>query len=298
MKQSKPLTFFGNERLATGVTTKVPVLRSLIKGGYDVQAVITPYTEGRSRQNRELEIAKVAEAHNILLIISSGDEEIIAKLTEMNTEAGILVAYGQVLPKMLIKIFPKGIINIHPSLLPRYRGSSPIEQTVLDGAKKTGVSLMKLTDKPDYGPIYAQKTVDLRGDETKQELADELSALGAKILLETLPAILEGKIAPKPQGNHQASYTRRLKKSDGAVDFSQPAQLIERQVRAYLNFPRSTAKIFGNDVILTKVRIAKDENNGDLVMKTGDGWLEIKELIAPSGRTMSGADFLRGYARS
>ncbi|MBI2285200.1 hypothetical protein HYU82_00005, partial [Candidatus Saccharibacteria bacterium] len=137
----------------------------------------------------------------------------------------------------------------------------------------------------------------LTGNETKQELSDRLSETGAELLIENLEAILEGWLTPKPQFDADATYSKLLKKEDGVIDFGQPAEALERQVRAFAGWPKSQAKVNGQDVIITKARIAKDEGDGSLVTKCYPGWLEILELVGPSGKTMSGADFLRGYSR-
>lgn len=297
MKASKKLVFFGNERLATGVKTKAPTLKMLIEGGYEVKAVISSYAEATSRQKQPLEIAQVAEKSKIPLLLPSSLAEIKDDLAKFGAEAAVLVAYGRIIPAEIIDLFPKGIINIHPSLLPKYRGPTPIETAILDGADETGTSLMRLVPEMDAGPVYAHERLSLSDGETKQELADRLLNAGRNLLQENLPAILEGWLTPKPQIDTEATYTNLLKKEDGAVDFGQPADVLERQVRAYAGWPKSQAKIHGQSVIITKARLAKDEKDGALVMKCQPGWLEILELIGPSGKTMSGTDFLHGYKK-
>jgi len=297
MKKSKKLIFFGNERLATAVSTDIPVLKTLIENGYEITTVVSNYTPGRSRNSRELEIAEVTGTHNIPLLLPEKLTEIKDQLQALGAEAAVLVAYGRIVPTDIIDIFPHGIINIHPSLLPKYRGPTPIEQAILDGVSKTGVSLMKLAAKMDAGPVFAQKTMGLSGKETKQDLADKLLQLGSELLIENLPAILDGSLTPKDQDNAHATYSQLLKRQDGLVNWSLSADKIERQIRAFTGFPKSQAKILGHDVILTKARVAKDKNDGDLVIKCRGSWLEIQELTAPSGRTIAGKDFLHGYKK-
>jgi len=296
MTMSKKLVFFGNERLATGVNTTAPVLKALMNAGYDIKAVVSSYTEGQSRSPRRLEIAQVAEQHNIPLLLPEKIGDLKSDLAELGAGAAVLVAYGQIIPQPIVDVFPAGIINIHPSLLPKYRGPTPLEQAILDGASKTGVSLMKLADKMDAGPVFAQQEVRLSGSETKQELADKLLQLGSEVLVKDLPVILDCSLRPKEQDEAKATYTKLLTKEDGVVNWALPAENIERQVRAFANFPKSSAKIFRYDVIITRSRVAKDQNDGDLVMQCQPGWLEIQELIAPSGRKITGADFFRGYS--
>jgi methionyl-tRNA formyltransferase len=154
-----------------------------------------------------------------------------------------------------------------------------------------------LTSEIDAGPVYVQKAVKLNGSEAKPELAKLLLNEGSQLLIEHLEAILAGSLKPKPQDETEATFTRLLSKKDGEADFGQPADLIERQVRAFLDFPKSRAKVFGREIVITKARVSSGESDGNLVIKCQPGYLEIVELTAPSGRTMSGAEFIRGYKK-
>jgi methionyl-tRNA formyltransferase len=295
MPSSSKLIFFGNERLATGVETEAPTLKALVEAGYDIVAVVSNQSQAQSRQARELEIASVAHAYHIPVLLPEKIVDIKRKLINYHAHAAVLVAYGKIIPQEIIDIFPKGIINIHPSLLPEYRGPTPIEQAILDGKSHTGVSLMKLAKEMDAGPVFAQEKVSLSGNETKQELADTLLNKGRELLLANLVAILSDSLKPVEQNSSKASYTQLIEKLDGIMDFSKPAEVLEREVRAYVGWPKSRAQIFGHECVLTKARVAKNENDGDLLIECFGSYLEIQELIAPSGRKMSGADFIRGY---
>jgi methionyl-tRNA formyltransferase len=297
MSKPSKLVFFGNERLAAGVTTDVPALRALVGAGYDVRAVAVSHSEGISRNKRGLEIVEVAHAYHIPVLITDNLAEIEPKLKAYGAEAGILAAFGRIIPQSTIDIFPKGIINIHPSLLPAYRGPTPVETVILDGAKRTGVSLMALSAKMDAGPVYKQESIELSGNETKPQLARKLLGLGTKLLEENLEYILDGTLEPIPQDPSAATYTKLLSKQDGYIDFKQPAEVIERKVRAFLGFPKTPAAVHGQEVIITKARVAKNQDDGELVVKASAGWLEIQELTGPSGRSMTGADFIRGYKK-
>jgi methionyl-tRNA formyltransferase len=297
MSKSKKLVFFGNERLATGLkSTGAPTLKKLIENGYEVTAVVSNFTAGRSRNARKLEIAEVAEQHNIPVMLPTHLGNIKDDIKEFNAGFGVLVAYGRIIPAEILDIFPHGIINIHPSLLPEYRGSTPIEQAILDGKKETGSSIMRLVNEMDAGPIYAQSKLELRGDETKEILAKNLLDLGSELLIDNLPAILDGSLQPKSQDNSKATYTKLLDKEDGLVNQKKPAEDIERQIRAFAGFPKSRVILNSQDIIITKARVAKDKSDGDLILQCSPGFLEVQELIAPSGRSISGADFLRGYS--
>lgn len=297
MSSKTKLVFFGNERLATGVQTSVPVLRALVYAGYEVKAVVAAYNEGVSRSRRPLEIVDVAHAYHIPVLFPDKPAEALNQLKKTSAEAGILVAYGKLIPQELIDIFPRGIVNLHPSLLPKLRGASPVESAILESLAETGVSLMKLTAEMDAGPVYAQKRIPLNGTENKFELADSLLNEGCRLLMDHLGAILDSSLKPKPQDETEATYSRLLTKEMGIIDFKEPADLIERKVRAFWGFPKVRAKIHGHEVVITKARIASSETDGSLVVECKPGYLEILELTAPSGRSMSGAEFMRGYQK-
>lgn len=292
------LVFFGNERLATGVSTTAPVLRSLVSAGYQVKLVVSSHTEGISRSQRALEIVDVAHAYHIPVLLPKSTNEAAELIKKTFAEAAILVAYGKIIPQRIIDLFPKGIINIHPSLLPKLRGSTPVETAILNGLDETGVSLMHLSAEMDAGPVYARKKVPLYGDETKAGLAAKLTDVGVSLLAEHLDGILAGKLKPKVQDETEATYTRMLAKKDGLIDFKEPAVDIERKIRAFAGFPKASTKLYGHEVVLLKGRVAKSRADGELVIPCSTGHLEVLELIAPSGRKVSGADFIRGYAKN
>jgi methionyl-tRNA formyltransferase len=298
MSKSKKLVFFGNERLATGLeSTSTPTIRALLDAGYEIAAVVSHYSEGRSRNSRKLEIAEIAKRHNIPLLLPTHLGDIKHDIKALNADFGVLVAYGRLIPQEIIDIFPKGIINIHPSLLPEYRGPTPIEQAILDRANETGTSIMRLVAEMDSGPVYASGEIKLDGTESKAELADKLLRLGSRLLLDNLPRILENPQDFTTQDNSKATYTMLINKDDGHINWAKPAQQLECEVRAYKGWPKSRAIVLDTNVIVTKSRIAKSQDDGDLVMECQPGWLEIQELIAPSGKTISGAEFLRGYSK-
>ena len=162
------VVFFGNERIATGVTTECPTLHKLIQNGFNVAAVVVHHEAKASRKQRVLEIADMAARYEIPVLSPSKPSDIIADLKKLQPTIGVLVAYGKIVPENIIDIFPAGIINIHPSLLPLHRGSTPIESVILGGERKTGVSLMRLAKKMDAGDVYAYSEYELAGNETKQ----------------------------------------------------------------------------------------------------------------------------------
>jgi len=300
MTSSSKLVFFGNERLVSGLkSTDAPVLTGLIERGYDIVAVVSSYSEGTSRNARQLEVAAIANAHNIPLLLPARPGDIEEELKALHADAAVLAAYGRIVPQRIINVFaPIGIINIHPSLLPRHRGPTPIETTITAGDNEAGVSIMQLSAGMDEGPVYGQVSLPLTGNETKFDLYDKLSHAGASLLFDLLPDILSGALKPKPQENDGVSYTTLLTKEHGKLNpLTDDAYACERKVRAYLGYPKTTLSINNNDVLVTSAKVVTTKSPDELVIDCANNtYLRVDELIAPSGKKMSGAAYLRGYS--
>lgn len=294
MDKSKKLVFFGTEDFSA------TSLHALLEAGYDITAVVTK-SDSKSGRGQKLSppaVKVIAESHGIKILQPKNVASSESELKLLKPNLGILVSYGKIIPASVMNLFPLGIVNVHPSLLPVWRGPSPIESAILAGDKLTGVSLMKLTTGMDEGPVFATAELELDGSETSPQLYERLARIGADLLKSSLPAIISGSLQPKAQDDSIASYSRLLKKQDGLIDFHEPSEVIERKIRAYQGFPKARAKVLGHEVVITKAREAKGENDGSLVIKCTSGWLEIQKLVGPSGKTMSGVDFLRGYQKS
>jgi methionyl-tRNA formyltransferase len=297
MKASKRVVFFGTEDFSA------PSLQKLLDSGWQIMAVVTKpdSPSGRGQKIGSPKVKQIAQIAKIQVLQPQKVAEIDNEIHKLKPELGVLVAYGKIIPQSTIDLFPNGIINAHPSLLPKYRGPSPIETAILNNEPETGISLMRLSAGMDEGPVFDQMRIALTGSEDRLQLYAHLAKLSADFLLDKLEAIAEGWLTPKPQIEAQATYTNLLKKENGVLDFGKPAELLEREVRAYTGWPKSQVKIFGNEVIVTKARVANPPAGGEkasnLVMKCQPGYLEILELIGPSGKTMSGSDFLRGYQK-
>lgn len=298
MKTPPRLVFFGNERLVSGLPhTDAPILSGLIEHGYNIAAVIASHTEGLSRSSRQLEVAQIAQEHSIPLYLPRRPIEIIDELIDLKADAAVLSAYGRIIPQRVIDVFsPVGIINIHPSLLPRHRGPTPIETTILTGDETAGVSIMQLTAGMDEGPVYGSVTITLHGNETKFQLYERLASAGAQLLLDLLPDIIEGAILPKPQSDIGVSYTSLISKQDGFIDApSETATQIERKIRGYLGYPKTRIRYKDTDVIITSAKVIDSIVSGELIVKCKDNsLLLIESLVAPNGKQMSGSAYLRG----
>ena len=309
MNHAGTVIFFGNERLATGVTTTAPTLRALIAAGFKVLAVVSHYEQASSRTSRDLEIADVAKQHNIPVLLPHKPADIIDILKGYSPEIGVLVAYGKIVPQSVIDIFPKGIINIHPSALPKHRGPTPLESVILNGESSTAVSIMQLASTMDAGPVYIQENVNLTNSETKQELADTLLAIGSRLITELLPRTLAGSISPKPQNDADATFDTLIKKEDGCIDWTKPAEQIEREIRAYATWPKSYTQFNGLDVVVTKASVLENTNEKlelGVPYVTEDNMLAIAcgakslciQKLKPAGKPeMDASSFINGYRK-
>lgn len=293
---SSRLIFFGTENFSA------PSLEALISAGYDIVAVVTKpdTTRGRGRKLTMPLVKEVALAHKLRVLQPHKLLDIAEELRELKADAAVLVSYGKIIPQSILDIFePIGVINVHPSLLPRYRGPSPIETAILAGDIETGVSIMKLEREMDAGPVFSQTVYPLNPKDTKPTLYARLSQLGAEELVRVLPSILDGNLQPTRQNHDHATYCPLLKKEDGELHPEQEtATVLERKVRAYLGYPKSYLTLGGHRIIVTSARAVEVVPPGTLVVPCAqETQLLIEELIAPSGRTMIGDEFMRGYLR-
>jgi len=307
MQMSKTIIFFGNERLATGISTDLPIIKALVLNGYNIAAiVVTPSLINPSRKQKISEIADFANTNNLPLIEYTNQESIIDILTSHKPSIGILASFGKIIPQEVIDLFPFGIINIHPSLLPKHRGPIPIEAPILMGERQTGVTIMQLVKEMDAGPIYDQQIVSLNGNETKQDLANRLDQLGAERLIYCLPNILNGTLKPIPQSSN-ATYDKKITKKMSLLNFNKSADILEREVRAFIGWPRSITTINSKPLTITQSHVVKYANStpstpivldGQLAIETTDGALIIDRLIPAGSKEMDSKEYLKGHSIS
>lgn len=294
------LIFFGTDAFS------VPSLVHLLAAKWNVVAIVTK-PDSRTGRGRELTlpaVKRLAIAQNIPVLQPHKLAEINDQIRELKPTAGVVVAYGRIIPESTLKLFPKGIINVHASLLPRHRGASPIETAILAGDDATGVTLMQLDPGLDTGPTYDAATLQLGGTENRLELYENLAELGADLLGTKLADILSGTIVPIPQDHAKASTTRLITKSDGRIDWSKPASQLEREIRAYLGWPGSRADLAGTEATITAAHLLpKDGPAGtayktpasELAVHAGKGSLIIDRLKPAGKREMTGPEFLAGH---
>jgi methionyl-tRNA formyltransferase len=292
MTKLKPLVFFGSGPV--GAATLI----GLTESGFEFEAIITK--PRLAHHKGPMPVLDWTINHNISVFTPADKAELsdVFRTTSFMSGLGVVVDYGIIIAKSVIDSFELGIINSHFSLLPQWRGADPITFAILSGQKTTGVSLMLIDESLDTGNLLAQEKLTISKMDTAPDLTKRLISLSNQLLGEAIPLYLAGDARPYPQDtNIEPTYSRQLTKSDGQVNWGKPAEITEREIRAYLGWPKSLAKIFGKQVIITKAQVVEGESDGILVIKCTPGWLEIQELIGPSGRTMSGADFIRGYKR-
>lgn len=290
--KTTPIVFFGTE------TYSLVALKTLVEAGFSVAAVVTkPDTaKGRSKKVSAPAVKTFALEHSITVRQPTKLRDIAEDIKALGNPVGVLVSFGKIIPQDILDLFTPGIINLHPSLLPRYRGPSPIESAIINRDNKTGITIMKLEAKMDAGPIYAQVPYALDFTETKPELYDTLFTLGSNILAQQLPAIIDGSIQPTPQDESDATYCSLLSKDDSRLNLASttPGDA-EARIRAHLGYPRTRVTVGPYDLIVTKAHGVMTKQS-PLDLKCANGaYLTIDEVIAPSGKTMSAESFLRGY---
>ena len=299
MNKSKKILLFGNERIATSVETKAPIFRYLMQN-YNVVGLVV----SEKKNMDSLEVVKLAKENNIEVYNFTKLKDSIEDIRKLEADIAVLIAYGKIIPQSIIDIFPMGILNIHPSLLPMHRGPTPLESVILANETKTGVSLMHLSSGMDSGPVYAQKTINLNQKETKQELANILDELGYSIFKEDFEDILSGKITPVEQKDELATYDQLINKTNSNIDWNESSLQIINKIRAYEGWP-GTKTILGKlnvNIVSADISDYKGNpgefliENGRLYIYTLDSSLEIK-TIQPEGRKiMTARDFLLGYS--
>ncbi len=229
----------------------------------------------------------------------------VARLAEWQPDLIAVAAFGQILPKSVLDLPPYGCLNVHASLLPRYRGAAPIPAVILNDEPVTGVTIMRMDEGLDTGPVLAQAEIPLAPDDTTASLSERLAALGAQLLVETLPGWLGGQIQPQPQDEGQAIYCRTLTKADGHLDWNRSATYLDRQVRACAPWPGAYTSWQGQRLKVLRARATPARGHegrpGQVVemasgfgVITGEGLLELLEVQLAGRRPATAGQFARG----
>ena len=304
----------------------VPALEALIAGskpgqvleeGYEIVTVITrpdkPSGRGKEIIYSPVKQLALSQGLHVWQPGSLKRQENIDALAAFQADLYIVAAFGQILPQAVLDLPSYGTLNIHASLLPQYRGVSPISASILQGDPETGVTIMLIDAGVDTGPILLQRTTPIAEDDTTGSLTARLAALGASALLEALPLWVQGKITPQPQDDRLASHTHMLRKEDGKIDWSLPAVVLARTVRAFTPWPGAYT-LWGNRLLkivsahaiqptqttestIGTVRLYKEDGRQMLAITTGNSLLAVEKLQLEGKKVMNADEFLRGYAQ-
>jgi len=297
------VVFMGSGRFA------VPSLEALLDAGHELLAVVTQPDRGRGRGRRlAAPPVKPAAVERGLLVLQPGrvrEPGTLALLQGLGAELHVVVAFGQILPASVLAIPRRGTINVHASLLPRYRGAAPIAWAIVNGETETGVTTMLLDEGMDTGPTLLSRRTPIGPEETAVALEQRLARMGAQLLLETLERLARGSLTPTPQDPAQASYAPLLKKEDGRVRWAEPAAAIERKIRGFQPWPGATTVFDGRSLKLLKARVEPDaagepgkllaSDDAGLVVACGDSsGLRLLEVQTESRSSMPAAAFAAG----
>ena len=300
------IVFMGTPDFAAGC------LKALYEAGHEITAVVTQpdRPKGRKKEPVPSAVKVLALEHQtpVLQPEKIRDPKEIERLSAYEAQLFVVAAFGQILPQQILKMPPLGCINVHASLLPKYRGAAPIQQAILDGEKETGVTIMQMAQGLDTGDILTQRRIAIAEDETGGSLFDRLMEVGAELLVETLPLLEKGEITPSPQDESRASYVKMLRKEDGRMDFSLPAEVLERRIRGLSPWPGAFCLYENKKMRILKAEVvnAKKEHSADIgqvLAVDGDG-IEIAcrrgslrvLMLQPEGKKpMSSHDFLLGH---
>ena len=295
------VVFFGSPDFA------VPTLRALLDSPWRPLAVVTQpdRPSGRGRKLARPPVAELAADAGIAVLQPERlrAPEAVAAIVELAPDLQIVAAYGQLLPAAVLDAPRYGTLNVHASLLPRWRGAAPISAAIAGGDAETGATIMLVDETEDTGPILAQRATPIGERETADELSDRLAALGAALLLETIPRWLAGEIEPQAQDDSLATRARRVRKEAGAIDWHQSAEQIARQIRAYTPWPGAFAALDGQRVRLAAATAEPGAGAvGEIVsvgedairVAAGEGIAAVERLQRAGKRELSAAEFARG----
>ena len=288
----------------------VGTLEALVEAGHEVVLAVTQpdKPKGRGKEMQFTPVKECAIKHGIPVYQPRRvrEAECIEELKKYQADVCVVIAFGQILPKEILEMTPYGCINVHASLLPKYRGAAPIQWAVINGEEVSGVTTMQMDEGLDTGDMLEKVIIPLDSKETGESLHDKLAEAGAKLCVQTLAKAEKGELTPEKQGESPTAYAKMLDKTLGNIDWTKSAVEIERLIRGLNSWPSAYStwngkmmKIWEADVIYeeadavpgTIVRVEKTA----FYVKTGDGLLKIKSLQIPGKKRMDADAFLRGY---
>ncbi len=307
MNNSK-IVFLGTPEFA------VSIFGLLLSAGWEIPLALTQPDRPRGRSNRPVPspLAEVAEAAGVAVVKPEKVAGALPQIKAADPALLVVAAYGQLLPPAVLQAAPHGALNVHASLLPAYRGASPIQQAILDGGPETGATVMLMDEGLDTGPILSQTTVPISPEDTAGSLSRAVANAGGRLLVEVLPGYLAGSLQPASQPAAGASYARQLNKTDGQIDWSQPAEKILRQVRAMQPWPGAWTQLGGETMQVVRARelspgatparlepgvfgAAESLEQPDISVGTGTEPVVVTTLKPAGKSAMAAEQWLRGY---
>ncbi|MDO4616333.1 MAG: methionyl-tRNA formyltransferase [Lachnospiraceae bacterium] len=299
------VVFMGTPDFAVGTLDK------LVEEGHQVVGVVTqpdkPRGRGKAMQPTPVKEAALRHGLEVYQPERVREEEFQTVLRELAPEVIVVVAFGQIIPESILQLPPYGCLNVHASLLPKYRGAAPIQWAVIDGEKTAGVTIMQMDAGLDTGDMLSFAEIPLAADETGGSLFDKLSDLGAQLLADTLPKVEAGGIQPVPQpADSPTDYARMITKEDGRIDWSRPAEELERRIRGVIPWPGAFSRLNGKTLKVWKAEILNEDSSMEpgqivaagrdgLTVQTGSGQIRITDLQMEGKKRMPADAFLRGY---
>lgn len=303
------IVFFGTPQFA------VPSLEALVASRHQVPLVVTQPDRRRGRGQRitDSPVKAAAHAHGIPVYQPDRlrDPEVADTLRQQAPDLGVVAAYGKLIPADLLQRPRRGMINVHASLLPKYRGAAPVHRAVINGEMETGVTIMQVVEALDAGDMLSKSSRAIGPDETSDAVESALAEDGARLLLETIDRIEAGTVRPEAQDESSSTYAPRLTKAEGQIDWSLTAPQIHNRVRGLYPWPHAYSSLDGARLIVLKTRVSMpnsqrptpeadaglvvDVTANAVVVETGDGQIDILELQPEGRRPMSTRDFLAGH---
>ncbi len=301
------IVFMGTPDFAAGA------LKAIIEAGHEVTLVVTQPDRAKGRSDKLIPspVKEVALEHNIPVFqpLKIKTPEAVAELRKYDADIFIVAAFGQIISQEILDMPRYGCVNIHASLLPKYRGASPIQRVILDGEKKTGVTIMQMDAGIDTGDMLYKVETEISDEDTFETLHDRLTGIGAEAIVEALPLIESGELVPEKQDDSQSCYAKLIKKEMGKIDFNKSAEEVSRLVRGMTPWPSAYTFLSGKQMKVWRVSVLPQTDDkagkavpGEIVeltkdgitVKCGEGSVKILELQLEGKKRMAAKDFLLG----